>query len=142
MNTLKRLLRFCAGMGSICALLAPSIVVAAPKPMGPETAHARVAKRGVGNWIYVEERNGVALVGRITSIDDQSFGLQLHNYPEITPVMYSDVIGLRTGLSRTGAFVLIGATVGAAIITGVVLHHEYEANKPQLPTTPTSPLFP
>jgi hypothetical protein len=142
MNTLKQLLHKCAGMVSICALLAPSVAVAAPKPLDPETVHAKIAKRGVGNWIYVEERNGVALVGRITSIDDQSFGLQLHNYPEITPVLYSDVIQVRTGLSRTGVSVLIGATVGAAIITGVVLHHEYEANKPQLPTMPSSPLFP
>lgn len=140
MTTLMIKLRKCAGVLSILALLTPSLAIA--KPLDPDTVRARIAKRGVGNWICVEERNGILLVGRITSVDERSFGLQLQNYPEITPVMYSDVIRVRTGLSGAGIGIIIGATVAAAVITGVVMHHEFEANKPQLPTTPTSPVFP
>jgi hypothetical protein len=68
--------------------------------------------------------------------------MQLHNYPEITPVMYSDVIRIRTGLSGAGMAIIVGSAVAAAVITGVVMHNEFEANKPQLPTAPTSPVFP
>jgi hypothetical protein len=140
MNSLMRKLWKCAGIVSIFALLTPSLAIA--KTLDPDTVRAKIAKRGIGNWICVEERNGVALVGRITSVDEQSFGLQLHNYPEITPVMYSDVIRIRTGLSGAGIAIIIGSTVAAAVITGVVMHHEFEANKPQLPTTPGTPVFP
>ncbi|MGB6745040.1 MAG: hypothetical protein WBE38_15440, partial [Terracidiphilus sp.] len=96
MNRLKR----CTGILLVCVLLAPAIVNARPKPLDPATVQARIVKRGVGSWICVEEANGIALVGRIVSIGDQSVGLQLQNYPEITPVLYTDIVGLRLGLSK------------------------------------------
>jgi hypothetical protein len=139
MNALKRMLWRYTSLVSVCALLMPSLAIA--KPLDSLTAKEKIVKRGVGNWVCVEEGNGLALVGRITSIDQDSFGLQLHNYPEITPVLYSDVTSLRFGLSRTGVIALVGGTVGAGVTGALILHHEYEVNKPQLPTMP-SPPFP
>lgn len=129
----------------IGTLFMPSWAIAQPKPVNPEAIHAKVLKRGVGNWIGVEEKNGIALAGRITSVDEQSFGLQLHNYPEITPIRYQDVAKLHTGISGTGTAILIGATVGGAVAIALVAHHEFEENKPQipmLPATPPAPIFP
>lgn len=140
MNALTDVSRRCLSLALVCALLAPPAAMA--KPLDAATVHDKIAKRGVGTWICVEERNGVALIGRITSIDADSFGMQLQNYPEVTPVMYADVTRIRFGISRGGMWAIIGATVGAAVIAGVVLHHEYESNKAQLPTTPTNPAFP
>jgi hypothetical protein len=125
----------------VCALLGPSAVVAAPKPLTPETVHARVLKRGMGNWVGVELQNGVAFAGRIVSIDEQSFGLQLHNDPQITPVLYSDVVDLRTGISRGGFWAIFGAGIAGMIVVAMVAHHEM-AKMPTLPTQPTQPVFP
>jgi hypothetical protein len=123
----------------VCVLVSPAIANARPKPPDPVAMHDRIARRGVGSWICVEEANGIALVGRVVSIGDQSVGLQLANYPEITPVLYTDIVGLRTGPSKGAVFAIIGATVGAGIIGALVLHHEYEVNKPTLPTMPSAP---
>jgi hypothetical protein len=132
MNRLKR----CLGMLLACALMLPAVANAKPKPLDPVTVHDRIAKRGVGSWICVEEANGIALVGRVVSIGDQSVGLQLANYPEITPVLYTDIVRLRTGPSKGAVIAIVGATVGAGIIGALILHHEYEVNKPQMPTLP------
>jgi hypothetical protein len=142
MKTLKLTLARWAAVASICALLLPSFASASPKPLDAAAVREKIVKRGVGSWIYIEERSGVALVGRITSIDADQFGMQLHNYPDVTPVLYSDVSRIRLGPSRGGVIAIIGVTVGAAVISAIVIHHEYEVNKPQLPTMPANPVFP
>jgi hypothetical protein len=78
-----------------CALFAPAVASAKSKPLDPATVHARILKRGIGSWICVQEVNGVALVGRVVSINEDSVGLQLQNYPEVTPVPYADIVDLR-----------------------------------------------
>lgn len=133
------------GMLLICALLAPTIAEAAPKPLTPEVVHARLLKRGVGCWAGVELQNGTAFGGRIVSIDDQSFSMQLHNDPEVTAVFYSDVVDLHLGLSRGGFWALTAIGIGGAVVFALVAHHEYENFKngePTLPTQPMSPVFP
>ena len=140
MSALRRMLWKCVSVVSICALLMPSKAIA--KPLTADTVHARIVKRGLGAWACIEERNGILLIGRIVSIDTDSFGMQLENYPDITPVSYGDVTRLRFGLSGKGIAIIIGAGVAAAVISAVVMHHEFEANKPQLPTPPTTPPFP
>ena len=140
MNSLVRRLRICAAAISICALLTPSLANA--KPLDAATVHEKIAKQGVGKWVCVEQRNGIALIGRIISIDDQSFSLQLSNYPEATPILYQDVTKIRFGLSKTATFTIVGATAAIGLIAGLVMHHEFEVNKAQLPSTPTQPVFP
>lgn len=125
----------------VCALLAASAPVASARPLTQEKIHARLVKQGMGNWVGVELANGTAFWGRIVSIDDQSFGLQLHNDPAITPVLYSDVVRLHTGVSRGALIACIAAGVGGVLVVALVAHHEM-AKMPTLPTQPTEPLFP
>jgi hypothetical protein len=132
MNRLKR----CTGILLVCVLLAPAIVNARPKPLDPATVQARIVKRGVGSWICVEEANGIALVGRIVSIGDQSVGLQLQNYPEITPVLYTDIVGLRLGLSKKAFWTILGVGLGASAAVAAVGFHEMNENRAQFPTSP------
>lgn len=126
------------------ALVAASAPVAWAKPLTPGKVHERILKQGMGNWVGVELGNGTAFAGRIVSISDDSFGLQLHNDPGITAVRYSDVAGLHTGVSH-GAFtgLLIAGIAGVAVAAGVGF---YEVSKhsqmPALPTQPTQPVFP
>jgi hypothetical protein len=125
----------------VCALVAGSAPVAWARLLTQDKIHARIVKQGIGNWVGVELRNGTAFWGRIVSIDDQSFGLQLHNDPAITPVLYSDVMRLHTGISHGASFACIAVGVGGVILVALIAHHEM-AKMPALPTQPTQPLFP
>jgi hypothetical protein len=119
-----------------CALLAPAMASAKPKPLDPVTVHDRILKRGVGTWICIEEANGIALVGRVVSIGDDSVGLQLQNYPEVTSVFYRDIVSLRTGWSKKAFWTMMGVSLGiSAAMVGVGIH---EMNQNRLPT----PAFP
>lgn len=140
MKALNAVLRKYAVLALVLSLLLPSAAFA--KPLNPAKVQDLVVKHGAGSWVCVEEHNGVALVGRITSIGDQSFGMQLENYPEITPVMYDDVTRIRFGISHGAMFAIIGATLGSAVIATVVMHHEFEQSKAQLPPMPTLPVVP
>jgi len=141
MNSASRTFSRCVGLLLSCALMVPSIAMAAPKPLTPAAAHARILKRGIGNWVGVQIDTGAAFAGRIVSIDDESFGLQLHNDPAITPVLYRDVVYLQTGLTngqKALIIVLPIAFAGASIGAMVAMHN----NAPKMPTSPTSPVFP
>ena len=85
-----------------------------------------------------EVSSGAAFVGRIVNIDDESFGLQLHNDPQITQVPYSDVIDLHTGVSTGGFWAILGVGVGGMVAMGLVAHHEM-SQMPKLPTLPNQP---
>lgn len=117
----------------VCALLAPAVASAKPKPLDPATVHARIAKRGVGSWICVEEANGVALVGRVANIDEASVGLQLANYPEVTPVLYTDIVGLRMGISRGAMWTILGVGLGMVAVAAAVGIHEVHQNEADHP---------
>jgi hypothetical protein len=119
------------------------MAVASPKPLAPEVVRARLLKRGVGCWAGVELQNGTAFGGRIVSIDDQSFSMQLHNDPQVTSVFYSDVVDLHLGLSRGGFWALTGVSLGAvAAMTAVGLYEVHKHSQlPPLPSPPT-PIFP
>lgn len=124
---------------SIALLSAPAPSYAQPKPLDPGTVHVKIVKRGVNNWIALQENNGVQLFGRILAIDDHSFTLQLHNDPQTTEILYSDVEYLQTGWTTGQKLFLFGglaATAGFAAY-GIVHIHNLE-NKP-LPTPPTPP---
>src|SRR5580698_3453254 len=134
----------CMVMLLVCALLAASAPIAEAKPLTPERVHARILKRGIGNWVGVELQNGTAFVGRIVSADDESFGLQLHNDPAITPVRYADVVELHTGISRGGFWALaIAGITGVAIMAAVGIHEvNQHSQMPTLPSQPAQPGFP
>ncbi|MFC5863723.1 hypothetical protein ACFPT7_15555 [Acidicapsa dinghuensis] len=121
--------------------ITPTSSIASPKPLDPVTVHKRILKRGEGNWIAVQENNGVDLFGRIITIGDRSFTLQLHNDPQTTEIYYSDVAYLRTGFTTGQKIFMIGgiAAVAGVSIWGFVHIHNLE-NK-QLSNQPT-PVFP
>ena len=123
----------------ICSLSTSAVSYAQPKPLDPGTVHVKIMKRGVNNWVALQENNGVQLFGRIIAIDDHSFTLQLHNDPQTTEILYSDVVYLQTGMTAGQKVFLFGglaATAGLAAY-GFVHIHNLE-NKP-LPTPPTPP---
>jgi hypothetical protein len=126
------------------ALVTLSTPMAEAKPLTAETVHARILKRGVGNWVGVELQNGTAFVGRIVSVDERSFGLQLHNDPAITPVQYSDVVGLQMGISHGAFWGITIAGFGGVIAMALIAHHELSKQPtfPTLPTEPNQPVFP
>jgi len=125
----------------ICALLAPSAAFARQKPLTPEVVHARLLKRGVGNWVGVQVLSGAAFAGRVVSIDETSFGLQLHNDPTITPVLYTDVTYLQAGLTN-GQKTLIIALPAAVLTAGIATILSMRRNQPALPAIPGQAVLP
>lgn len=125
----------------ISLLTTPAVSYAQPKPLDPGTVHVKIIKRGVNNWIALQENNGVQLFGRILAIDDHSFTLQLHNDPQTTEILYSDVVYLQTGMTAGQKAILFGglAAVAGGAIYGFV--HIHNLNNKPLPT-PTPPPFP
>lgn len=114
------------------------------RPMTPDVVHARLLKRGLGNWVGLQLANGVVFCGSIISIDENSFGLQLYGDSGVTPVAYSDVVYLRTGLTGGEKALIIAlpvAIAGSGI--GTIIYMRDNAPKiPSIPITPTQPVFP
>jgi hypothetical protein len=144
MGLLSRTLSRCTGVMLVCALLAPPSAIASPKPLTPERVQARLLKCGLGNWVAVQVLSGAAFGGRLVSIDDHSFGLQLHNDPAITTVLYSNVVDMQAGLSRRGFWTLVGISFGAmGAAAGVGFYEVHKHSQmPTLPSLPTQPVFP
>ncbi|MGA3371387.1 MAG: hypothetical protein ABSC48_06445 [Terracidiphilus sp.] len=114
------------------------------KPMTPEAVHARLLKQGLGNWVAVQLENGVEFSGRLISLDENSFGLQLYDDPEVMPVAYSDVVQLYTGTPPAAAWVLVGSFLAVGVVVPLVMVHEMNNNKlkmPAIPTQPTPPIW-
>jgi hypothetical protein len=133
----------CVALLLVCALLAPPPAFAAPKKTNPETIHDKIVKRGIGNWVCVEMNDGVLLTGRVSQIDLQQFGLQVDSYGNVRMVPYADVVRLRNmTLSGKGMAWVIVAGVGGTVAFALIAHHEFEKNKPTLPTTPTPTPWP
>jgi hypothetical protein len=139
MNRLLNALPRATAVALICVLSMPA-ANAAPKTVNPETIHREIVQRGVGKWICVDLKNGTALVGRIASLDEQSFGMQLDNYPEVTTIAYADVLRVRSvGLGGKGLAIVIGAGVVSTVAAALIANHEMNNFKNSQPTLPTMP---
>jgi len=99
-----------------------------------------------GSWITtrpLSSRYGTSPreTPRIIAIDQHSFTLQLHNDPQTTEILYSDVDYLQTGMTAGQKVILFDglAAVAGGAFYGFVQVHNLES-KP-LPT-PTPPPFP
>jgi hypothetical protein len=131
----------CTALFLVCALVAPSAAFARQKPLTPEVVHARLLKRGIGNWVGVQVLSGAAFAGRLVSVDDTSFGLQLHNDPTITPVLYTDVTYLQTGLTNGQKALCFGLPLAVAgVAIGAFL--SMRRSQPPMPTLSTRPVAP
>ena len=134
MKTLARSITRVISVMLVVTLLTPSIGLAAPKPLTPEQVHSRLLKRGVGNWVGVEMQDGTAFVGRIISIDDQTFSMQLHNDPQVTAIFYSHVRCLETGPSRGAVWgIVIAGFAGTAAFAAWGAHEVNEHDKLPMP---------
>jgi hypothetical protein len=125
----------------VCTLICQGSPIAEAKQLTPEAVHSRILKRGIGNWVGVELQNGTAFAGRIVDIDQQSFGMQLHNDPSITSIRYVDVLNLHTGVPRAALLGVIAGGVGAVVAMAVLMHPETPP-MPAFPTQPSLPLVP
>ena len=113
---------------------------AAPKNVNPETIHRKIVERGAGRWICVDMRNGTAVVGRIASISELSFGMQLDNYPDATTIFYADVRRVRSvGVGGKGMAIMIGAGVAGTVAVALIAQHEMNSFKNSQPTLPRLP---
>jgi len=139
MDSLLNALPRATAVALIWALLMPA-ANAAPKTVNPETIHREIVQRGASKWICVDLKNGTALVGRIASIDEQSFGMQLDNYPDVTTIAYADVRRVRSvGMGGKGLAIVIGAGVAGTVAAALIASHEmnnFKNNQPTLPTLP------
>lgn len=88
----------------------------AKTPLEAATVHAKIAKRGPGNGVAVEENTGVILAGRILTIGSDSFTLQLFNDPQPVTIRYAEVAEIETGPAR-GFWIATG--VGLAAVAGL-----------------------
>ena len=121
-------------------LTLPNPAFASPKPLDAATVHEKVFKRGVDRYVCVKEDNGIVLLGRILSIGNKSFMMQVHHEDHPTEVFYGDVVEFRGGLSRGGviaAVVIPAATLGVGI--GVAVHMQNDFNKKLPPQPPPFP---
>jgi small nuclear ribonucleoprotein (snRNP)-like protein len=115
------------------------------KPLTLDAIHTRLLKRGLGTWVGVELQNGIVFGGRVVSIDQNSFGMQLYGDPETTPVAYEDVVYLQAGAPQKAFWIIMGVGIGSSIGLALFAHHEMDSMKaqsPTMPTIPTSPVFP
>ena len=139
MRTLGRGLERGLAVALIAAML-PVAASASPKTVNPETIHRKIVERGAGRWVCVDMKNGTAVLGRIAAIHEQSFDMQLENYPEATTIAYADVEHVRNvGLSGKGTAIMIGAGVAGAVALAIVAQHEMNNIKNNQPTLPTMP---
>jgi hypothetical protein len=136
MNVIGRTTARGVSLVVVLTLLIPNFAFAAPKPLTENQVHSRLLKRGLGNWVGVEMQDGTAFVGRIVSIDDQTFGLQLHNDPQVTAIFYSQVSCLQTGPPRGLIVGIAVAGIGGVVAMAAVGFHEVNEHD-KLPTAAT-----
>jgi hypothetical protein len=128
---------------ALIAALFPFAANASPKTVNPETIHRKIVERGTGRWACIDMKNGTAVVGRIAAIYEESFDIQLDNYPEATTLAYADVQRVRNvGLSGKGLAIMIGAGAAGMVAVAVVAEHNMNNLKNNQPTLPTLPGFP
>lgn len=142
MSYLSNILAKPVAIALIYAVAAPA-AHAGPASVNPETIHRKIVQRGTGKWVSIDLTNGTAVVGRIASLEEQSFGLQLDNYPEVTTIAYSNVLRVRSvGIGGKGLAIAIGAGVAGSVAIAVIATHEmntFKNNQPTIPTLPTLP---
>lgn len=91
------------------------------RTLTPDQVRDYVVKHGVNKPIAVLEKNGLELYGKILSIGQDQFVMQVMYAPDATEVKYVDVQDIRTGYSswtpgeKTFLWVSIGAMAGLTI---------------------------
>jgi hypothetical protein len=108
----------------------------------PDIVRDKIQERGRDARVWLREKNGVYLHGRVNIIGHDSFQLQLWNNPNLVEVRYDEVSELHQGLGVRGSVVVLAVTIGAAGGFAAFAAHEYDEHKDQTLPTPTLPSYP
>ena len=116
MRLTMRLSRITALLLAI-AFLSDRLALAIPTP-DAASAKQQIATRGVGKSVKVHEADGTVLRGKIVSLGEDSFGIQIGSKPSIE-VTFANVRAVDgPGLSKGAK---IGMGVGAGVVLAVVI---------------------
>lgn len=88
----------------------------------PDAASAKqqIAVRGVGKGVKVHEADGTVLRGKIVSVGEDSFGLQVGSKPRVE-VAFANIRAVEgPGLSK-GAKIGIGIGIGVVLVVAIVV---------------------
>lgn len=123
MRITMRLTRMTALLLAI-TFLSERMALAIPTP-DAASAKQQVAARGVGKSVKIHEADGTVLRGKILSLGDDSFGIQVGSKPPVE-VPFANVRAVDgPGLSKGAKMGLTvgGVVVVAAVVIGVWLSH-------------------
>lgn len=97
----------------VTVFLCQRVALAIPTP-DAASAKQQIAARGVGKGVKVHESDGSVLRGRIVSLNDDSFGIQVGSKPPMD-VAFANVRAVDgPGLSG-GAKIALGVGIGVAV---------------------------
>ena len=102
----------------VIVFLGERVGLTLPTPDAASAKH-QIEARGVGKGVKVHEADGAVLSGKIVSLNDDSFGIQVGSKPSVE-IAYADVRAVdKPGLS-TGAKIGIGVGIGVAVSAAVI----------------------
>lgn len=116
---LSRLLAFLLAI----AFLSERVALAMPTP-DAASAKQQIAARGVGKGVRVHETDGTVLRGKIISVGEDSFGVQVGSKPPVE-VAFANVRAVDgPGLSKGAKIGIgIGVVLVVAIVVGTAAAH-------------------
>lgn len=122
----------------ILLIALPPTTFAESAPMNAAAVHDRIVQLGVGHRVNIEERTGVVVTGKITTIGEQSFTLRLSGDPAPLLLKYEDVADFPRGGPRGATIALFSALGATAAFTiwAVVHFHNVQNQMPASPALP------
>lgn len=125
LTQVHRLLQ-CIAFVLLVSILGDSLAYAETPTLPPATAKQMVQARGVGKGIKVKEADGTTIRGKIVSIGEDSFGVQVGS-KAATEISYAQVTMVqRPGLSTWAKVgILLGVAVAATAAISVAYDGEH-----------------
>lgn len=134
------------GRRSLCLLMVALLsapVLPAQRPLSQaEKYHLKIVKHGLDARLWLKEKNGLEFTGRVQSIGDQGFELQIFDDPQLEPIRYDEIQNLRIapGYKAVVLWSLIG--VGGITATSLIAMHSMQQHALSPPSTPPQPTIP
>jgi hypothetical protein len=133
--------RFFRLVALILALQFITIPLVYAKTLTADIVREKIQKRGRDSRVWLREKNGVYLHGRVNTIGHDSFQMQLWNDPNLVDVRYEDVIELHQGLGTNGTIVFVAVGIGASVGLAIFGIHEVHSNEDKTLTPPPYPAY-
>lgn len=103
----------------VILFLSERVALAIPTP-DAASAKQQIAARGVGKGVKVHEADGAVLRGKIVSLQDDTFSIQVGSKPPVE-IAYANVRAVEKAGLSSGAKIGIGIGVGVVAGTAVVI---------------------